>query len=444
MVKYSQAGTARSTVGWETVPRTIHLVLLDRAEALGVLPPFAVPLPWWPEVESVVGSARRNAGSAETAETAESAGIDLAVLRLLDATADPEDPSGMGGTAVYACQVGPAPLPAGVRARLGPVPPAWKAAALSEHVLRPPYARLDGPAALLAWATDALATTGRALTGPARQVKTWNLSALWVLPTAAGDVWMKAVPGFMAHEAAIIEAVAAAGWAAAVPRVLGHGPGVALLDHIHGEDQWAADVPTMAGFAALLVRIQVTTAGRAEAVLGPGGPDWRPAAWADDLERVVGAHPHGPALDALVAGLPDRWAAIDASGIPDSVVHGDFHPGNVRAGPDGSGPVILDWSDAGWGHPILDQPALLDRIDETVHGAGAAAAVAAGWAAEWRRAVPGCDPERAAKLLAPIAALRQAVVYQRFLDGIEPSERLYHERDVPERVARADALARAE
>ena len=36
-----------------------------------------------------------------------------------------------------------------------------------------------------------------------------------------------------------------------------------------------------------------------------------------------------------------------------------------------------------------------------------------------------------------IAALRQAVIYQGFLDAIEPSERIYHEQDPAEWLRRA-------
>jgi aminoglycoside phosphotransferase (APT) family kinase protein len=35
-----------------------------------------------------------------------------------------------------------------------------------------------------------------------------------------------------------------------------------------------------------------------------------------------------------------------------SVCHGDFHPGNVLLGP--AGPVVIDWADAGLGHPGAD------------------------------------------------------------------------------------------
>jgi hypothetical protein len=57
---------------------------------------------------------------------------------------------------------------------------------------------------------------------------------------------------------------------------------------------------------------------------------------------------------------------------------------------------------------------------------------------------PGSDPDRAAALLAPVAAARQAVVYQVFLDGIEPSEQPYHRADSPEWLGRAAVLVRAE
>jgi hypothetical protein len=54
------------------------------------------------------------------------------------------------------------------------------------------------------------------------------------------------------------------------------------------------------------------------------------------------------------------------------------------------------------------------------------------WLEAWKRARPGADPERAHAVIEPIAALRRAVIYQRFLDGIETSERRYHASDVPD------------
>jgi hypothetical protein len=53
----------------------------------------------------------------------------------------------------------------------------------------------------------------------------------------------------------------------------------------------------------------------------------------------------------------------------------------------------------------------------------------ADWSALWREAIPRSNRERAAELLQPVAALRQAVIYRLFLDHIEPAEQIYHSAD---------------
>jgi hypothetical protein len=63
------------------------------------------------------------------------------------------------------------------------------------------------------------------------------------------------------------------------------------------------------------------------------------------------------------------------------------------------------------------------------------------WTRLWRDAVPDSDPDRAALLLRPIAALRQAVIYRGFLDAIEPDERIYHALDPADWLTRAAELA---
>src|SRR5439155_18060224 len=124
-----------------------------------------------------------------------------------------------------------------------------------------------------------------------------------------------------------------------------------------------------------------------------------------------------------------------ACGLPETLVHGDFHPGNFRG--DIALLVLLDWGDSGVGHPLLDQPAFLHSIPKE-----AVVPVREHWHREWRTAVPGSDPERAAERLAPIAAARQAVIYQTFLDNIEPSERAYHRADPAAWLTRTAQLVR--
>lgn len=80
----------------------------------------------------------------------------------------------------------------------------------------------------------------------------------------------------------------------------------------------------------------------------------------------------------------ERVSEIAESGVPDTLVHGDFHPGNVRRPLDHY--LVLDWGDAYLGPPLVDELAFTRPL-------GAADRVAARrWFADaWRRAVPRCD-----------------------------------------------------
>ena len=65
-------------------------------------------------------------------------------------------------------------------------------------------------------------------------------------------------------------------------------------------------------------------------------------------------------LARLVDGLPDRFADLASCGLPDTLVHGDFHPGNTRGVPGRTETlVLLDWGDSGVGNPLLDLPPFL-------------------------------------------------------------------------------------
>jgi hypothetical protein len=384
----------------EPPPRDVTLVLCTAdGTVLGALPPFPVDVPWWQEVGPVVVGARRHHG------------LEVTVLRLL--AAEPMERCA-GGRVTYLAEVDAAPLTA-----LAP----W-GAPMPDHPLRASWARPGGPTEDVAWADSALARLGRHRSGPAEQVRSWNLSSLWRLPTAEGAAWLKVVPPFFAHEG---RAIAALGSSALPPLLATEGPRV-LLDEVPGDDQYGATGAVLPIMVELLVALQAQCAGRTDDLMAIGLPDWRCEHLTDLLASAVAGRAaeldqHARSvLDGVVADLPRRWAAVEACGIPDALVHGDFHRGNLRGSADRM--VLLDWGDCGIGHPLLDQAAFLTGLPPADD-----AAVRSAWAMAWERAVPGSDPTRAARLLEPIAALRQAVIYEMFLAGIEPDERIYHARD---------------
>jgi len=77
--------------------------------------------------------------------------------------------------------------------------------------------------------------------------------------------------------------------------------------------------------------------------------------------------------------------------------------------------------------------------DDTYLGTIGPVAVGVPWS--WTARRPGCDPARALSVADPLAHLAYAVRYQEFLDGIEPSEQIYHQGD-PAASIRAALKAR--
>ena len=145
---------------------------------LGVIGPFPVSIPWWSEVEPVV------------ARLHQVLDVPVLVLRLLLVEGGE---GGRDGHVTYHVAALNRPAPGLLAER-----PVDQAALTRPEDLRSPWAQVEGIREVLSWASDTLGAAGRRVTGPAVQRKTWNLSALFRLPTADGPVWLKAVPGFAA------------------------------------------------------------------------------------------------------------------------------------------------------------------------------------------------------------------------------------------------------
>jgi Phosphotransferase enzyme family len=387
--------------------REVRLVLVGReGDVRGALPWLPVATPWWQDVEPVVAAARQH-------------GVDLTVLRLLSVDASAADVARV----TYLAETAQHPREA----------LAWSGT-LDEHPLRLAYAKPGGPAADLAWVEGVLRQRGSELLS-ATQVRTWNLSSHWRLATTQGPLWLKVVPPFFAHEGALLSALPAGSG----PQVVAHDGCRVLMEQTGGDDLYGATGEMLWEMVERLVGLQRAWAGRAEALLQLGVPDARQEALAPALCAVLERHagqlspPHLSLLERFVDELPSRFTEVAACGLPDTLVHGDAHPGNFRGGRE-VGLVLIDWGDCVVGNPMLDESGFLGRL-----AADDVPPIRARWHALWRAAVSGSDPERAERLLAPVGVARGAVVYQGFLDRIEPSEHPYHRGD-PLRCLRAAAV----
>ena len=251
-------------------------------------------------------------------------------------------------------------------------------------------------------------------------------------------VWLKAVPPFFAHEGAIIAYLAAA----TVPRLLARDGSRMLLAQSPGEDLYGAGRQTQTRMIDVLVALQTVFLGRTDPLTALGLPDWRGQALIPRLANLADRRAidfdrrQQQRLAAFAQNLPQRWAALADCGPGDTLVHGDLHPGNFRGG---NGSLTLhDWGDCGLGHPLLDQSAFLSAIPDEDR-----AFARAHWREGWSAAAPGMDYDRAERVVEPLAAVRRALVYQDFLDAIEPTEHPYHAADPVFWLGRALDLADA-
>ncbi|WP_086663775.1 phosphotransferase [Lentzea kentuckyensis] len=289
-------------------------------------------------------------------------GVETSVLRLVSTDGGVVP---FGGTVTYHVEAHGEPDRTHLEPAEEPEPDA-------EH--RHPWARKGGPAELVEWADTVITRTG-----PAEQIRTWNLSSVHRLPTANGPVWLKAVPSFFADEGEVIKMVAAHD-PTLVPEVLASAPNRVLLSQADGGNCW-----------------HLTE---------------------EMVERVV---PRWVAVQHALAGepqLPPTTVPMPSFGLPDTLTHGDFHPGNWR-----SSGVVIDWSDACWGHPSLDACRLMENFPDLRD------MISRVWSEAWLTHRPDSEPLKALELARRASHLHNAVKYQEFLDNIEQSERIYHEGD---------------
>ncbi len=468
-----------------TLGRTVTALVTFEDEDLGRLGPFAVPSPWWADVEPVAAYIRKAIGvnvvvvriiDVENGRSARDGHVTYHVEALdhpsrgldtrapdptapettapettaLDPTAlDPTalDPTALGTIALRTTALDPTAL-----GTIALRTTALGTTALSTGALKPgtlpaflripvaqraSWATPSGIRSALAWAATSLDELGseRSVGDTVEQIKTWNLSGLFRIPTTTGaPVWLKMTPAFGAHEPAVTALIGGVD-PLLVPTVLASDPEHrrALLAHVPGEDCWNASPQLIRSTLTRWVAAQAAIARRPPPSTDVV-PDRQPRLLVEGLSRLLAGEAGADlridemaAAQRLLQALPDLIDQLEACGLPNTLVHGDFHPGNWRSGgvqPEDGAAVLVDFADAYFGHPAFDGERLRDFIDEARQPA-----VVEAWCDAWTEHVPASDPRRALDLARPLQAISGAILYQTFLDHIEPSERRYHEGD---------------
>lgn len=299
------------------------------------------------------------------------------------------------------CRSSDTPLPSGYE---------WSRAVMTPAVdVRVPWQRPGWFTTTIAEVDEALGAIDIRRLGRPIHVRNTSVTGMLRVDTDAGPMWLKSVPSLFAHEAPVVRWLAALGFS--VPDV------VASTQEWWLAREFAAGAGNSIGDPlAELARAQVASAAR-QAELSAIGCPLRPiTALADELS-VLRSRPDLLAADDVqclsdclprIACLCAEASALD---FPDTLVHGDLSPGNVRW--TGTSWLIFDWTDACISHPFVDLASPLS------YEAGEAGSRIEAFAAVWAQQMPHGAVERALRLAPVFGAAHQAATYLRIISGVE-------------------------
>lgn len=228
---------------------------------------------------------------------------------------------------------------------------------------RPVWYGRGYPADIEAWAAGRLDAAGTPLTGPLEQLRSWEISGIWRARTTEGLRYVKATapsPLFV-DEGAVTATLAALfpGRVAEPVAVDSAGRRMIMID-FGAALGWSAPLEDAVDVVRDFARLQIDSIEHVDALSRAGLIDRRLAHLAATVPGWVAATDlrawftpaEVPRVRALAAELPVLAGRLAAYGLPDTLLHGDMHTGNVARRPGGF--VYFDWTDASIGHPFLD------------------------------------------------------------------------------------------
>jgi aminoglycoside/choline kinase family phosphotransferase len=290
---------------------------------------------------------------------------------------------------------------------------------------------------VVAWMDAELAKTGRRRTGPAEIVKSWSISFVLKAPTDEGKVYFKA-SGF--QPLFVNEAGFARAFALHFPDL---SPDIVALDETRGwlllddfgepvGDRDNVDEEEKRQTRIAVSRLQAQLQRRAaalgsDALLAAGCLDRRLPKALAQIEPLIEDEITAEALEAeeleRLRAIAPRIATTlrDCAGLglPDTLVHGDLHLGNVAQRDDGEGWVIFDWTDACLAHPFTDLIGIRAERDEALRDA-----LREAYLDEWSDLLPADEIEQAWMLGGVAFHFHHAVSYQSILNHVEAGMRV--------------------
>jgi hypothetical protein len=229
-----------------------------------------------------------------------------------------------------------------------------------------PFAQAGWLNTLLSWVQENIDSLGLRLTGQFRQFNADPFFCLIRIETNGPALWFKAIGEPNLQEYSITLGLAH-DHPLYLPNIVATRPewnGWLMLE-VQGESlDSKAGIEQWQRVAEGLAKLQLECIGRASRLLTIGCKDRRVSKiveqidpFLETMDKLMQEQPHEPPprlnrlqLHELGRSLKDACWRMQSAGIPDSLVHGDFGPGNVRL--NARSCVFLDWAEGCVGPPF--------------------------------------------------------------------------------------------
>ncbi len=304
-----------------------------------------------------------------------------------------------------------------------------------DHPLTPAWTQPGWYADALAWIDEHIDRAG-----PPTQVRSWALSNVLRVPTTTGDVYFKA----LVHSSTVVpdRPNASPLLFAHEPRLLGQlstsRPGQVVRPIAIDEDRvWLllpdlgaplarqTDLDTWINALESHARLQRSFTDSPDELFAMTCVDRRLGTLPNDLDRLFSPNPVTAQLtteerDQLPTLATDLRTSIDelaSIGIPETLLHGDLHAGNIAVR-DGV-PIAFDWTDAAVSHPFLDLVTFVGDRSELARSPR----VTDAYLAVWQDFAPLPALRRALDLADRLGALHQALTSFHLADNVSGPSR---------------------
>ena len=291
---------------------------------------------------------------------------------------------------------------------------------------RSPWSRPSWVVDVRAWLEREVSKLGRSLRG-IEQVKHWSISSVLRIETDGPDLYFKVsarLPLFV--EEASVTAMLAERFPGYVPAPLAVEParGWFLMPEFDDLIGWQPPLEVHEELFRRYAGLQRRSVGLTAELLADGCLDRRLGVLEaqvdpllDDPGAIARLTPdEATELRRLAPTLKEACRRLAGCGLPDTLVHGDLHPGNV-ARIDGE-LAYFDWTDACIAHPFFDLHSLQWQQDEETR-----AALLDAYLGAWEGVESPERLRKAAALAAVVTPLHHAVSYRTIVANLEPVAR---------------------